>query len=252
MYIDLYICDVYGIHCMSGECCYATAPSPKGGYNVILFYFIHCVFLLKTSLQNAFLWGCIVTLITLIFLHHAFSNVPKNCLPGMIQSHTACICLTFLRCVLSKASSNHLPERKHICTGCIYLAFLQFDLSNVSLNRLPNRKDIRTGCIYLAFLHCVFSNVYSKCFHERKQNCSECTCLTFYCVFFKCLLKSPAWKKAYLHYLHFLACLHYVFSNVCSQRLHEDKKWHRMHHLFNFSAVVVFLCVLKQSAREEA
>ena len=245
MYIDLYICDVYGIHCMSGECCYATAPSHKGGYNVILFYFIHCVFLLKTSLQNAFLWGCIVTLITLIFLHHAFSNVPKNCLPGMIQSHTACICLTFLRCVLSKASSNHLPERKHICTGCIYLAFLQFDLSNVSLNRLPNRKDIRTGCIYLAFLHCVFSNVCSKCLHKRIQSCTGCICLTFFPLWLvKCLLKAPAQQKGYSHWLHLFGfpplC---VFKCLFKVLPWEETKLQRM-HLFD-----LLLCVFQMSSQ---
>ena len=38
---------------------------------------------------------------------------------------------------------------------------------------------------------------------------------------FKSLVKSPAWKKAYSHWLHLFGILHCVFSNVCSKCLNK-------------------------------
>ena len=91
-----------------------------------------------------------VTLVAIVWLHCAFSNVSSKRVHRMMQSHIGCICLTFLRCVFSKVSSNFIRVRMQIYIGCNYLTFLKCAFSNVSSNHLPYKEHSRNRCICLA------------------------------------------------------------------------------------------------------
>ena len=126
--------------------------------------------------------------------------------------HIGCICFTFQHCASSNVSSNSLLYRMHSHIGCICLVFLHCIFSNVSLLHLDQIRNIQSGYT------CVFSNVISNCFHNLMQNYIGCI---------------------------YLAFLHYVFSYVTSNRLLLRMKNLHSLHLFGFSPVWVFKCLLK-------
>ena len=119
-------------------------------------------------------------------------------------------------------------------TSCIYLAFLHCGFSNVSSNGLPERMHNHIGCIFLAFLHCAFSNVPSKCLPHRMQSHIGCICGTFSNMDFQMILQGTCVKRS--HWLHLFdfspLC---VFKCVLKCSLREEAKSHWL-HLFNFSA----------------
>ena len=101
------------------------------------------------------------------------------------------------------------------------------------------------GCIDLTFLHCVLSKVISNFLNEQRK--------TLLCVF-KWFLKLPAPKDAWSHWLHLLTFLR---SSTVGFRMYPlsagqvDTKLHWL-HLFDFSPLCVFKCILKLPAWEEA
>ena len=167
-----------------------------------------------------------------------FSYVSSNDITGKKQSHTSCICSKFLHCTFSKASSNCQRERRHIRIGCIFLFFLHFVYLNVWSNCLPGRMQGHSCYIWLAFLQCVVSGqnvslegckltlvtLFFICvlkWHDREDAKSHKLHLSDFSpsYIFKGLIKLPAREKAYLHWLHFLAFLHCVYSNESSNHL---------------------------------
>ena len=134
---------------------------------------------------------------------------------------------------VSNVISNCLPERRHICNSCIYLA-----LFLCGHNCLPGRMQGHSCYIWLAFLQCVVSGqnvslegckltlvtLFFICvlkWHDREDAKSHKLHLSDFSpsYIFKGLIKLPAREKAYLHWLHFLAFLHCVYSNESSNHL---------------------------------
>ena len=75
------------------------------------------------------------------------------------------------------------------------------------------------GCICLIFLHCPLSNVSSNSLHDKMHRHIGHIGL-WQC--FKCLLKSPSGENASHIGCICLTFLHCDFSNVTSNRLHEN------------------------------
>ena len=77
--------------------------------------------------------------------------------------------------------------------------------------------------IWLSSTVCFQMSIQSVWIRWYKVAWSAFVGLSPVCVF-KCLLKSPAWEKAYSHWLHFSFLGHCVLSNVCSKRLYKRKQ----------------------------
>ena len=132
-------------------------------------------------------------------------------------------------CIYDGATSEELTRNGELGTllqwtgyfTCFYMHKYQFALLETDL------LDAKTHyCICSTFLHCVSSNGFSNCLPEKRHSHIGCICLTF---------------------------VPYVFSKVSSKRL-DDKMQSHTHwlHLFDFSPLCVFKCVLKSAAWEEA
>ena len=179
-----------------------------------------CPLFLCRHIYKAILYSFICS----TFLHCVFPSTSLNELLERIHNRTGCICLTFLHNALPNEPTNCLPGRIHIHTSYICLTCLHHGFSNVSSNRLPERMHNHTGCICLTFLHCAFSNVSSKHLDHSMHNRIGCICLTFLQCVFKWVLKVSAREDAKSHWLH----------------------------LFDFSPLCFFKCLLKWLAWDEA
>ena len=132
------------------------------------------------------------------------------------------ICLTFLHCVFSNVSSNCLQGKMCGHTGCICWTFPHCEFSNVDSKILDQSRQSHIGCICWTFPHCAFSNASSNYLHEKIHSHTGCICLTLWV--FKCWRKDLGSEQAKSHWLH----------------------------LFGFSPLCVFKCLLKWPACEDA
>ena len=116
------------------------------------------------------------------------------------------------------------------------------------------------GCICLTFPQCAFLNVSSNRLPGRMHNHIGCIFRTFlHCVFSNVSSKRLPEKQqltireeAQSHWLHlFVFSPLCVFKCVLKTLAEEDAKSHWL-HLFDFSPVCIFKCVLKMSALGDA
>ena len=114
----------------------------------------------------------------------------------------------------------------HSNIDCICLTF-----SNVHFQMLTQRawithRQIHTGCICLTFLHCVFSNASSKNLDQHRQIHTGCIFLLISTVRFQICPQIACPRIG----IFIFGCIHL--------------------HLFHFSPLCVFKCVLKHSESE--
>ena len=131
--------------------------------------------------------------------------------------------------LLTSPSLSHDPLQATGCADPNRRGEPQDPNTQSGQTRLLLKTDLLCGAIIVCghicftFLHCVFSNVSLNCMHEKRHSHIGCICLTV---------------------------LHCVFSNVSSNGM-PAMKLHWL-HLFDFSPLWVFICVLKLNTWEDA